>query len=379
MQKESHRILLIELLLTVIAIVQIFLAEKFVMTVYLASLFVVGLIAFFLIGYKKREERYSKDVLLVLIVGCISYYLITYIIGYFSGFMTTGYSRSFSGMFKNIMSSLLLIIIIEFIRFMVLKKERHNKKLVFLSIIIFTLIEVTTKFSLAQMNARADIVKLILSVIVPSLSKNVLLAYIAYNTDWKNAIVYRCFMDLPVYIIPIVPDLGDYISTIFLTIQPLVILLFIYRLLFGKRTKIVDTKKTIKLMKYQKLLTLAIGFILVILVVLVSGVGRFLALTIGSGSMTGTINKGDVVVVDKKDKTYEKNDIIAFQYENRIFVHRIIKIEKKENIEYYQTKGDANNDKDAWLVKPEDIVGVYKFRVMFIGWPTVTLNEWLNG
>ena len=42
----------------------------------------------------------------------------------------------------------------------------------------------------------------------------------------------------------------------------------------------------------------------------------------------------------------------------------------------YQTKGDANEKPDNWIVKEEDVIGTVKFRVPWIAWPSVKLNEW---
>ena len=114
-------------------------------------------------------------------------------------------------------------------------------------------------------------------------------------------------------------------------------------------------------------------------VILVSGIGRYIVYTIGSGSMEPTIDVGDVVIIDKKDKEYVENDIIAFYHNDVILVHRIISVYEDDFGTYYQTKGDNNESSDSWLVKEKEIVGTYKLRIRWIGWPTVKLNEWLLG
>ena len=44
----------------------------------------------------------------------------------------------------------------------------------------------------------------------------------------------------------------------------------------------------------------------------------------------------------------------------------------------FKTKGDYNNTKDSWTVKQEDVIGIVKFRIRWVGMPTVALNELLN-
>ena len=89
-----------------------------------------------------------------------------------------------------------------------------------------------------------------------------------------------------------------------------------------------------------------------------------------SGSMETQIMTGDVVVVKEIDaKKLKENDIIAFKEDNNIVItHRIIEIIKDENGDTkYKTKGDNNNEEDDGFVRPEQIEGIYKFRIGKIG------------
>ena len=73
-----------------------------------------------------------------------------------------------------------------------------------------------------------------------------------------------------------------------------------------------------------------------------------------SDSMSPVIKKDDIVVV-KQTTEIKKGDIIAFEAEGCVFVHRVKEIED-ENL--YKTQGDANNVEDDELIKPEQIKGV---------------------
>ena len=89
-----------------------------------------------------------------------------------------------------------------------------------------------------------------------------------------------------------------------------------------------------------------------------------------SGSMETQIMTGDVVVVKEIDaKELKENDIVAFKdTDNIVITHRIIETIKDENGNTeYKTKGDNNNDEDNGYVKPEQIEGIYKFRIGKLG------------
>ena len=57
---------------------------------------------------------------------------------------------------------------------------------------------------------------------------------------------------------------------------------------------------------------------------------KYCMIAIGSGSMTGSINKGDAVIYktyDKKLDKLETGDVLVFYKDSRIIVHRIVNIQ----------------------------------------------------
>lgn len=70
-----------------------------------------------------------------------------------------------------------------------------------------------------------------------------------------------------------------------------------------------------------------------------------------TGSMQDTININDIIIV-KKTKDVEKKDIVAFEQDEKLIVHRVIEKDQDKVI----TKGDANNQKDE-PIKFEQIIG----------------------
>lgn len=61
-----------------------------------------------------------------------------------------------------------------------------------------------------------------------------------------------------------------------------------------------------------------------------------------SGSMEPTISTGDLIIVKEKPE-YAIDDVVVFQDDGELIVHRIIAMEG----EYIVTQGDANNAADA--------------------------------
>ena len=102
--------------------------------------------------------------------------------------------------------------------------------------------------------------------------------------------------------------------------------------------------------------------IVAIIIMLISCKFKFGVLVIGSGSMTGTINKGDIVLYETYGKNDElKNgDIIVFIKDDLKIVHRIVDqrilgeetryYTKQTNKELYKYKGDTSGSE--YISKP---------------------------
>ena len=379
MKKETYIIAIIEVLLLIISLFQIYVVKSFSYPIYLLILFVILGISYYFLKFDKRKERLSKDIMLIIGIVVLLYWLIIYIVGYFSGFLMNSYQRSFFGITKNVLYGFGLIASSEMFRHMFLRRRNDNKKIFILTILVISMLEIVTKFSASQLDSNVQILKLLFSVVVPIFSKNIFLSFITLKVGCLSSILYRSLMELPLYIVPIIPNLGYYIENLVITILPLIILLIIYKLYYSDDGKIASSRMYNKINKISNVIYSFIVILLLGVVLLVSGIGRYIVYTIGSASMEDTINVGDVVVIDKKDKEFKENDIIAFYHNDVILVHRIIKIYKDAYGEYYQTKGDNNETADSWLVKEKDVVGQYRMRFRWIGWPTVKLNEWLLG
>lgn len=90
-----------------------------------------------------------------------------------------------------------------------------------------------------------------------------------------------------------------------------------------------------------------------------ASINGYAILEVVSGSMEPTIHKGDMIIINTKEKNYKENDIITFRgKENEFVTHRIISIDKDMMI----TKGDNNNTEDD-AIKTSSIVGKYVTKI----------------
>lgn len=71
-----------------------------------------------------------------------------------------------------------------------------------------------------------------------------------------------------------------------------------------------------------------------------------------TGSMSPTIEKGDIVIVKLKNEDIKENDIITYKKDNSFITHRVVSIEGDSII----AKGDNNNTIDE-PIKKDAVVG----------------------
>ena len=86
--------------------------------------------------------------------------------------------------------------------------------------------------------------------------------------------------------------------------------------------------------------------------------------------------RGDGVLYRKATANdLETGDIVVFSKGNTVVTHRVYSITRKGDSVVIQTKGDANNAPDGFSVYESDVLGIVEYRIKYIGFPTVWLND----
>ncbi len=379
MKKGFNKILILEIILLIFLLFNSFVFK-------IANMYVIsGIMLPFLIlmivlnGFEKDNYRYKKDVLLNIIIFLLMYYFITYFLGLFSGFVKSSYSLSFINIIKNTFPVIALILISELMRYVLFNKTKRNLPCLIIGCLLFVMVDVNTMVHIYDVKTALGITKMICLVVFPSITKNIFLTYLTMKVGYKNGIIYRLITELSTYLLPIFPDFGEYINVLLKTVLPIAIMARLNNMFnYYSVRKIKDSRyNNRKLVLYS-----VITFALLTIVLLTSGLFTYQALTIGSGSMSPAIEKGDVIVLksmkNEEARKIKKGDVLVYNHDNKIIVHRVIKKSNNGETISFKTKGDYNNAKDSWTVKQEDVIGIVKFRIRWIGMPTVALNELLN-
>lgn len=379
MKKGFNKILILEIILLIFLLFNSFVFK-------IANMYVIsGIMLPFLIlmtvlnGFEKDNYRYKKDVLLNIIIFLLMYYFITYFLGLFSGFVKSSYSLSFINIIKNTFPVIVLILISELMRYVLFNKAKRNLPCLIIGCLLFVMVDVNTMVHIYDVKTALGITKMICLVVFPSITKNIFLTYLTMKVGYKNGIIYRLITEISTYLLPIFPDFGEYINVLLKTVLPIAIMARLNNMFnYYSVRKIKDSRyNSRKLVLYS-----VITFALLTIVLLTSGLFTYQALTIGSGSMSPAIEKGDVIILkgmkNEEARKIKKGDVLVYNHDNKTIVHRVIKKSNNGKTISFKTKGDYNNTKDSWTVKQEDVIGIVKFRIRWVGMPTVALNELLN-
>lgn len=379
--KRSQKIIIILLsIMSLVLLINSFLTKIFASRYSICLfIFIILITAYLLLGMEKEKSRYNKDIILSIIIYISIYYITTYLLGLFIGFDKNVYNLNILFIFKTIVPIILLISLSELLRYIINSKIKDNYILLGLSIFAFTLIDTTTTIQAVNFKNFYDVLKVFGLFILPSLGKNYLLTYLSIKVSYKPNLIYRYLMELPRYILPIIPSFGEYVESIIYISFPIIIFMIIYnsfKKMEKKKIIINKTKRRTKFIYY------IVTVILITIVSLVSGYFKYQAIVIATGSMTPNINKGDMVIIEKvaeKDaRKLKEGEVLAFKRDNKIVVHRIYKIYLSGDEIFFKTKGDHNNAPDGYLTEAKEILGTVKFNIRYIGYPTVALYEKIN-
>lgn len=343
--------------------------------------FIPFLIICLIYGYEKKKRRFTYESMFSVFRYCFIYLVLIYILGIFVGFNKNIYVLNFSNLIHNIIPYIVLLLIGELLRYEISRKGENSILSNILVTVIMILVDCTVFLTTFNLSTGDGVTQYVCYIVIPSISKNGFLLYLTRIGGPFPCILYRVIMDLKLFILPLFPDFGLYIDSILMLLFPQFVGFSTYKSYDKYRNKLIDSKGLKKSVIFIYILTFIVGIFLVVVILLNSGKFKYGILSIGSGSMTGSINKGDSIIYESVNdkKKIKVGKVLVFKKDGKTIVHRIIKrvkISEKETV--YYTKGDANNSPDGYPIGENDIVGVVTFRIALIGIPSVSYNELIN-
>jgi len=341
---------------------------------FLAVTLALGIL---LLGFRRDKTTVlGKNVFRVVLFYLVLAFFVMYGLGLFVGFLKNAYSTNILNIFDNIFSPIVIIILVELIRYVVINANKDKKIIPVFITILLICFEIATNVRTIDYSELSVVFNITATIILPSIFKNILLSYLTYHIGYKIPIFYRLIMDIYMFVVPIIPSLGDYVNSMILISLPILIYISTFSMIDDR----VNKAEPLFNRRTFTIWDIPVAILLITLIALISGFFPHYMIGIGSDSMKPTISKGDAVILEKVNKktNLKKGDIIAYSNGKLIIVHRIKEVKGVGKNATYVLKGDANNGNDPRDVNRSQIKGIVRFKIPVIAWPTVWLTELFN-
>lgn len=359
---------------------------KFFLLKYMGAYADLMLVTFFVgsavvlkaqLGLKKDKSLVRSNSIQVVFIAIMLFVLIGYLSGMFFGFLKNSYSLKLVSIINNIYPILLMVTSQEIIRYMVAKKGiKDNKPLIFLTI-AYIIADFGLTFTSASYATGLKLFVYLTNTLAPNIARHILCSYLCLHASYVPGLILRLFFELYIFIAPIFPDYGYYIGSVVGVILPYIIYLCVSKFVqYAEQTRVPAISKGMWYVNIPLIL------IMLFVVALVSGIFKYQIMAIGSGSMEPVYYMGDAVIFEKLEleehPLIQKGIIICYKHGQKYITHRVVDIINKDGENYYQTKGDNNDDNDEYLVHEQDVIGIVRLRIKGIGWPTIWFQELIS-
>lgn len=336
-------------------------------------------LSIYLFKDSKTRIKLKKDKVQTVLIIILMYLIFYFLSGLFFGYSRSPYAHSILGVIKNFWSFVVIIVFQEYVRHILANNCSKRKLFYVLTTLLFILIEINFYNFENNFISGESAFKYVSSILLPIIVRNVLFTYLTLECGFEAVLAYRMPIMFANIILPIFPDLNWFIIALYELVLPFVCFIVINYMHTKKQERIsrrrIRKQNPIKNIPFILVLFLFVGF--------VAGFFKYMPIAVMSNSMAKVINRGDMVVVEKlgkeEVKKLKKQDIIEYNLDGDVIIHRIIEVQKqKDGSVRFITMGDNNTAPDNKPVKQDQVLGKVKFKVSYIGYPVVYLNDFFQ-
>ena len=315
----------------------------------------------------------KSQILLIMTVIALVYVTLYYVTGLEFGFYKNPNGLNFSNFFKYILPIATVITATEVIRYVfIAQNDKVTNALCYLSCVVSDVLVCSNIPSVTSFNRFMDLVA---GALFPALISNLLYNYLSKRYGIFPSLVFKLLTTLHAYVIPVVSGISESLVNFIRILLPIAIYLFIDTLYEKKRRYALgNTSKFWRVA--SRALTVLVIIIMIGTLMLVSNQFYYGAYVVATDSMTGELNRGDVAIYESyEDQLITEGQVIVFEKNNSIVIHRVVDIEIINGGARYYTKGDVNDDNDDGFITGSDIVGLVNVKLPYFGYPTLWIRS----
>ena len=223
MKKSYIKILIFEIIILIFLTLNTFIQS--ILNKYIVVGFLVILILIFkkMFGTEKIRKRYTKDLMIDITIIYLIYFIAYYLLGLITGFYRTNNYLSLYGLQNFVIPTILIVVLKEYFRSLISAKYEESKIIYIVTFIMFVMLDIINLVKPATLLTTEGAFFFIATTLLPSISNNIAANYIAKKSNYKVNMYWLLILNMYVFILPIIPDTGDYLLSIIRLIFPLVI------------------------------------------------------------------------------------------------------------------------------------------------------------
>ena len=331
---------------------------------YLVLLTLVLIFTSLDIAANKRHKEMSMT---ILVLGSVVYVGLLFVAALVTSLGRNPMSADLVTMWRY----LPFVLVGEVIRFQLV----HNTPKKYKTLMLWA-ITLVMAFSMINPNMVGFSGEFIFAHLLPVLAVNFFLTYVCRGGSLAGVLCFRAAYSLIPVFLPVLPNITTLLLAI-LTYVAIVVMLSLY----NKYAREQERKVILK----RKSRAWIVATPLILFIVVASfGLFPTALVAVASNSMKGEFSRGDIVVMRTLDSQQTRTDlkmgdIIQFRDGSRYTIHRIIEVRSDLNDEpLYITKGDNNEYADSSPVSPGQVIAVARFKIPFLGFPSVLLMEMMG-
>jgi signal peptidase len=379
MERMKHVLPIPVLILTVYAVVNLIVPVVFSGGMILltdAALWTTVIVLTVLVSKHQQASIWQTNRTLIQLAAVVATFQL--FLGIFSGFFL-GFGKN-----ANIWTSTTLAIYLPYLLMPLLAAEisraylaqtaSKRKPIVAILMIslLYTLIG-TSVLMYASIATPLAISEFLIRTLIPTLAVNLLATYLAFLGGFSTNLTYSLAIASFTWFSPILPN-PPWAAQSLMTVIGATIG-FAMTDATSKHFLIAKPRRTLTRPKPQLFSWTAIALICLIAVWSSTGLLGFTPTIVGSGSMTPTLQAGDLAFIIRAPVgTIRVGDIIQYQTVDMTVIHRVIGEYSSGGSLWFTTKGDANSAPDP-PVNEQQVLGKMVLVIPRVGLISMTLKE----
>ena len=313
----------------------------------------------------------AKGIIAIMFV----YFVVLYVLGIFSSYIKISYSLT-------TVMIVLSLVAMEIFRYILINANRDSDLIPFVTTLTIIVLEVASVLDSNVLVSTSSLVVYLGTVVTPIIIRNIILTLYCQHINIKLAIAYSIIVLQYRNIVPIIPNLPDFVYSYAEILLSFLVLTMSYRVII----KNYEGYPMIGLKDGFSFFDLLVFLIFVVFGILISGVTPIQMFVTENKIKNVSIEKGDAPIVIKLvDETkLQEKDIIMYQTDNNelkiyaINTKEVIKPEtanEKEDRKFYV----LNEDNELVLIDNKRIKGRILYNLKYVFKPSLEVKRYLGG